>query len=84
MALVRGELSQALVVTEALMKLPADENMNWFLQSVSNLMRNLQYMETKIGQKQHFNWNANTLGPDIQLSNENLSVTRTDSSGWGC
>jgi len=49
MALVRGELSQAMRVTEALMKLPANENMDWFLKSVSGLMKNLQFMETKIG-----------------------------------
>lgn len=30
------------------------------------------------------NWNPTKLGPDIALSNDNLTVTRTDSSGWGC
>jgi hypothetical protein len=28
-------------------------------------------------------WNPNKLGPQIVLSNENLSCTRTTSSNWG-
>ena len=31
-----------------------------------------------------FHWNSESPGPDIALSNGNLTVTRTDSSGWGC
>ena len=30
------------------------------------------------------NWNPDKLGPEIALSNENLTVTRTTSSAWGC
>jgi hypothetical protein len=36
------------------------------------------------GSKIRMTWNPEKMGPDIALSNENLTVTRTDSSGWGC
>lgn len=71
-------------MVDNLLKLPASEDMNEFLGSVSGLLKDLEKMESKTGQKLTFNWNSNKLGPDIALSNENLTVTRTDSSGWGC
>ena len=49
------------------------------------LLKNLSEIEGAcIGRKILMNWNPNKLGPDIALSNENITVTRTDSSGWGC
>ena len=85
LALAKGNLSSALSVTSKLLFIDNSEVFTRACSMILPLVKNLSELEgSTFGRRIQMNWNPNKLGPDMALSNENLTVTRTDSSGWGC
>ena len=83
LALAKGDLSSALAVAKKFLDLKDTEALPGIM--ILPLLKNLAELEgSGVGRKVSLNWNSNRVGPDIALSNENTTVTRTDSSGWGC
>jgi hypothetical protein len=85
LALAKGNLSSALSVALKLLFIENSEVFSRACCMILPLVKNLSELEgSTFGRRIQMNWNPNKLGPDMALSNENLTVTRTDSSGWGC
>lgn len=85
LALAKGNLSSALSVAEKLLMIQPSPMFDNACSLIIPLFKNLSEIEgSSFGRRTLMNWNTNKLGPDMALSNENLTVTRTDSSGWGC
>lgn len=85
LALAKGNLSSALSVAEKLLMIQDSTVFKNACSLILPLVNNLAELEgSSFGRRILMNWNSNKLGPDMALSNDNLTVTRTDSSGWGC
>jgi len=83
-ALAKGNLSAALSVASKFLGLPPQDHFEETASLMLETLHNLGKLETVSTSKVHMNWNPDRLGPDISLSEENLTVTRTNSSSWGC
>lgn len=84
LALAKGNLTSALSISQRFLTL---KNSNDFQTAVAKLKPMLKQLSQILGpgaSRMFVNWNADKLGPEIALSNENLTVTRTTSSAWGC
>lgn len=84
LALVRGDLSAALAVVSKIQDIEPSHEFTDTFRMMKSIIESLVCIAPTLNKRIHMNWNANHLGPNIALSNENLTVTRTDSSGWGC
>jgi hypothetical protein len=84
LALAKGNLSAALSVASKFMSLPPQVHFEETAVMMLETLHSLGRLETVTKSKVVMNWTQEKLGPDIVLSEENLTVTRTNSSSWGC
>ena len=85
MSLAQGELSSVLKTSKYLMNMAAGDE-SWdkiFIIFKPILLQLQQFSGIAAGRRELFKWRESPLGPNIALSNENFTVTRTDSSSWG-
>jgi len=81
LALAKGDYTAALALVQNF--LSAEPCPEWAstVPMLAPLLGNLQGMKACKGIK--WSWFPERQGPDIVMSNENLTITRTNSSGWG-
>jgi hypothetical protein len=84
LALAKGNMSAALSVATKFLSLAHPQNFEVTAQLMQETLSSLATMEGKVGTRMAFNWNPAKLGPQIALSEENRTVTRTTSDAWGC
>ena len=82
LALAKGDYGAALALAKNFLSLQSDSE---WKAAVPTLAPLLNSMITLPGSTSSiaWNWNPTRLGPDIALSNNNLTITRTNSSAWG-
>lgn len=80
LALATANLPAVISATHTLIRLP--RSTDW-AEALVPLLRELSQVSTK-SLAVEWTWNTGRLGPDIVLSSANHTVTRTNSSGWGC
>lgn len=85
LALAKGNLTSALSVASKFFTMSNSESFQQMSAQLTPMLKNLsQIVGVRGASRIWMNWQPVRQGPDITLSNENLTVTRTDSSGWGC
>ena len=85
LALAKGNLTSALSVALKFFTMASSPSFLASLTMIAPILNSFgQLKGASLSSRINFNWNAGRLGPDIALSNNNLTITRTDSSGWGC
>jgi len=82
LALAKGNMTSALSLVMKFMEMKEGEEWREALPTLGPMLANLQGLGAKSKGIQ-WNWSVERQGPDTLLSNENLTITRTNSSGWG-
>ena len=82
LALAKGNMTSALSLVMKFMEMKEGEEWREALPALGPMLANLQGLGAKSKGIQ-WNWSVERQGPDILLSNENLTITRTNSAGWG-
>jgi hypothetical protein len=82
LALAKGNMTSALSLVMKFMEMKEGEEWREALSALGPMLANLQGLGVA-GKGIPWNWSPERQGPDILLSNENSTITRTNSSGWG-
>jgi hypothetical protein len=80
LSIVTGDTSGLLSFAQTLLLKPPIHNLACAIKSCLTKLTSLK----ALGPQVIFTWSPNKLGPQILLSDEDRTVTRTTSSGWGC
>ena len=84
LALAKGNMTSALSISQRFLTLKNSNDFQTAVNKLKPLLKQLSKIQGPGASRMNLNWNPDKLGPDIALSNENLTVTRTNSSAWGC
>ena len=82
LALAKGNITSALSLVLKFMEMKETSEWREALPALGPMLSNLQALGAK-GKGIEWTWCTERQGPDIVLSNENLTITRTNSAGWG-
>ena len=83
LALATGSLTGCLSLTEKLIHFPESEDWSEILPVLTPLLSKLYGLMPAGKSKLTWTWNTGKVGPDIVISNEEKTITRTNSSAWG-
>lgn len=83
LGITTGSLSSILSITQRFLKLPHSSDFQKTLKLMKPLISQLHQLSPSLSKTLKTSWDSIIKASDINLSDENLSVTRSNSSGWG-
>ena len=83
LALAKGNLTSALSISQRFLTLENSDEFQTTMTQLKPMLKKLNQIKGPGGKAAFMSWNPEKLGPDMVLSNDNLTVTRSNSSGWG-
>ena len=82
LALAKGDYVAALALAKNFLQLQSDNEWKAAESTLAPLLNSMITIKS-VATSVSWNWNTARLGPDIALSNNNVTITRTNSSAWG-
>jgi hypothetical protein len=83
LGITTGSLSSILSIAQRFLTLSHSSDFQKTLKLMKPLISQLHSMSPTVSRSQKTSWDPIVKAPDVNLSEDNLAVTRTNSNGWG-